>query len=128
MNAQATAMPKGGISLDPAHHLFIVDVDETVEGRTVCQRRAFLDFGEALAFAGERPSRLSAFFAPLGPSTDSVMFGTVQQVFASRYSGSYALTFANAPSLLVRIDGKPTEAGMEPCTLVYPPAAKFRTS
>jgi len=115
------AMPKGGISLDPATHLFIVDIDETVGDRVDTVRRAFLDFGEALAFAGKKPSRISAFFSPIGHSTDSVMFGTVQKAFASRTSNSYSVQFANAPTLLVRIDGKPTEAGLEPCLLVYPP-------
>ena len=117
----ALPMPLGGINLDPASHLFIVDIDETVEGRLVTRRRAFLDFGAALAFAGRKPSRVSAFFSPIGHSTDSVMFGTVQKAFASRNSSSYAVQFANAPSLLLRIDGQASEPGMEPCVLVYPP-------
>lgn len=121
MNTSPIPMPKGGISLDPAHYLFIVDADDMVQGRMVTQRRAFLDFGEALAFAGKKPSRVSAFFSPIGPSTDSVMFGTVQQAFASRTSNRYAVTFANAPNLLLRIDGEPSEEGLEPCVLVYPP-------
>lgn len=121
---QAHPMPAEGIRLDPHGHLFIADVDVIVNERMVTERRAFIDFEAVLTFVGKNPSRISAFLCPIGPTTDSALYGTVQKAFKSLGSNSYTMTFANASNMVVRVGSAPAEEGVYPGIQVYPPEGR----
>ncbi len=120
MTQTAHELPPGGLAID-ARHLFLVDVYNVVDDVEVPTRRAFFDLGQAVDFIGKRPSRLSAFISPIGPSTDAVMFGAVEEAFASKQSKTYMLRFSNAPTVVMKSAGAGVDSEFEPYYRIYPP-------
>jgi len=122
MSQPAYELPPEGLPID-ARHLFLVDVDHKVGDVEVPTRRAFIDLEHAVHFIGNRASRLSVFVSPIGPSTDAVLFGSVEEAFASKQSKTYMLRFSNAPSFVIKAAGASADAEFEPYYRIYPPSA-----
>ncbi|QPF72681.1 hypothetical protein G8A07_06900 [Roseateles sp. DAIF2] len=120
MNQPAFEVPPDGLPID-ARHLFLVDVDHKVDDVEIPTRRAFVDLERAVAFIGNRASRLSVFASPIGPSTDAVLFGSVEEAFASKHSKTYMLRFSNAPSFVIKCSGASADSEFEPYYRIYPP-------
>lgn len=117
MNTQHMPMPPEGIDLG-SHHLFLVDFND--QDSCSPQRRAFLDLKAVVSFIGKRDARLWAFVSALGPKTDAVLFGVVEEIYESKRFKTHLVKFSNAPAVVLQCNSPESAFEFEAFHRIYP--------